>query len=151
VTDKATKEKFKEFGWNQPQFSQASHVLVFVARTDMFARIEDMMTQRSAGNAQARESLKEYEGMMIGAFKGQPEADIKVWAQKQAYIALGFAMAACAELSVESCPMEGFAPEKFNEVLSLKKGEYATVCLCVGVENSKLTKSPKFRFSDITR
>ncbi len=54
------------------------------------------------------------------------------WAAKQAYIALGFAMAAAAELEVDSCPMEGcdFAavkgifdlPEIFTPVLLLPLG-----------------------------
>ena len=55
------------------------------------------------------------------------------WAAKQAYIALGTMMAACAMLELDSCPMEGFVAEEYNELLGLaSKNLHATVVLPVG-------------------
>ncbi len=38
------------------------------------------------------------------------------WAQRQTYIALGFALAAAAEKKIAACPMEGFDPEGVSRV-----------------------------------
>ena len=45
------------------------------------------------------------------------------WAARQAYIALGQFMTVCALLGVDTCPMEGFVPEKFDEILHLSPPE----------------------------
>ena len=39
----------------------------------------------------------------------------------QAYIALGNLMTVCAELKIDSCPMEGFMPARLDEALGLEK------------------------------
>jgi nitroreductase len=40
--------------------------------------------------------------------------------KNQAYIALGNLLTVCASQKIDSCPMEGFSPEKYNEILNLK-------------------------------
>ena len=42
------------------------------------------------------------------------------WAKMQAYIALGFGMAAAMELNIASCPMEGFKPAEISKILKLE-------------------------------
>ena len=42
---------------------------------------------------------------------------IDAWAKNQVYIALGVLMVACASLGIDSCPMEGFDPAKYDEIL----------------------------------
>src|SRR5690554_7119797 len=55
------------------------------------------------------------------------------WSSKQAYIGLGTALIASAELQVDSTPMEGFNPEVFDEILQLKKyGLKSVVLLALG-------------------
>ncbi len=39
------------------------------------------------------------------------------WSSKQAYIILGNMLTTAAMLGIDSCPMEGFNPEKMAEVL----------------------------------
>lgn len=43
------------------------------------------------------------------------------WAAKQAYIALGVLLSAAADMEIDACPMEGFQPGKFDEILGLKE------------------------------
>jgi nitroreductase len=110
-------------------------------------RIEEMLQARSGGKPEARMALADFEKMLKG-FSAQlsPEQAL-VWAQKQCYIALGFALAACAELQMDSCPMEGFAPAEFDGILALPKGHQATVALTVGYADPTFKPFPKFRFS----
>ncbi len=52
---------------------------------------------------------------------------------KQAYIALGTALIAAAELKVDATPIEGFNASIIDEVLGLKeKGLHSTVILALG-------------------
>ncbi len=153
VKSEAIKKQLCQAGWNQSQFETASAVLVFVARTDAFARIDQYFTKVSGGNAEVRAGFKMYEDMMKGAFAENNLERIKSWAQKQCYIALGFALAACAELEIDSCPMEGFSPETFDKILAVPAGEFSTVVLTIGRRAAGSKPFPKMRFdkSDLFR
>ena len=148
VKDAATNEKLRAVGWNQPQFTTATATLVFVARNDVLQRIEESMQARSGGNSDVRAKLADFEGMMKGFAQSLTPEQALTWAQKQVYIALGFAMAACAELGIGSCPMEGFQPDEFNKILGLPEGHRATVVLAVGRPAKGAAPYPKFRFSE---
>ena len=45
---------------------------------------------------------------------------IEDWATKQAYLAMGNLLTVCAIEGIDACPMEGFSPEKYDEILKLK-------------------------------
>jgi hypothetical protein len=52
---------------------------------------------------------------------------------KQAYLALGNLLTVCALEDIDSCPIEGFEPKKYDELLGLKeKGLQSIVVLAVG-------------------
>ncbi len=145
VRDEATRKKLQEAAYGQDQFASASEILVFVRTTDVVKRIGEHFTAMSGGKAEARAGLKGYEDMIMGFAKSKDDAFLDMWTAKQAYIALGFGLAACAELKIDSCPMEGFLPEKFDEILNLPKGEHASVVLAVGYRNPAMAPLPKFR------
>lgn len=132
ITDPNLLEKLKPHAWNQEQITSCSHLLVFCARTDVQTLIDRYFIEASGGKSEIREKMKGYEDMMHGALDSRSEADILLWAQKQIYIALGFAMAACAELKVDSCPIEGFVPKEFDTLLDLSKNLRSTVLLPIG-------------------
>ena len=63
---------------------------------------------------------------------------IQSWTAKQVYIALGNGLAACAELKVDSTPIEGFDSGAYNEILGLdNKGLSACVILTVGYRSEE--------------
>jgi nitroreductase len=96
-----------------------------------------------------RESLETYRGMMVGTLvQGPRSAHIDSWAAHQAYIALGNMMAAAAHLDVDSCPLEGLDPAKYDEILGLKEKVLATLCAAAfGYRSSddKYAALPKVR------
>lgn len=149
ITNTELREKLKAVSWNQDQVTDASHLLVFCARTDTLPRVDQYFTMLSQGNTEVRASLKIYEDMMTGFASGLDTATAHKWATYQAYIALGFAMAACAELEIDSCPMEGFDRDQYNTILALPEHMKAQVILPIGFRATDDIIRPKARFNDL--
>lgn len=147
VTDMQTRKKIQENAWNQAQVTDASHLLVFCSRTDILEkRIDELMEINSGGNPEMKEKMKGYEDLMR-QFLGQRDNEkMQAWADRQTYISLGFAMAACAELGVDSCAIEGFSPEKTDAILELPQQEKSVVLLPIGFRKEENGR-PKVRFS----
>ena len=148
VTNPEIKEKIQAAAWGQPQITTSSHLLVFTARTDLSENKEEFFTLISGGNPEIRAALKGYEDMVEGFVAGKPTPEsVLPWSAKQAYIAHGFALAACAELEIDSCAMEGFDPVAVGEILGLPTSEQAVVMLPIGYRDASETLRPKARFS----
>ena len=72
------------------------------------------------------------------------------WAAKQAYIALGQFMLAAAMLEIDTCPMEGFLPAKYDEILGLEARGLTAAVLCPAgyrAATDKYAELPKVRFA----
>jgi nitroreductase len=147
VTNPEIRQALKEKAYGQSQITDASFILVFSARTDLSAVIDNMFEKMSGGNADARKGLEKYEQMIRGSVLSKDIEAQKSWAAKQAYIALGFGLAATAELQIDSCPMEGFDPEGFKQVLKLPENFYPQAVLAVGYRDAsdEHASAPKFR------
>jgi nitroreductase len=75
----------------------------------------------------------------------------KEWAKMQAYIALGQFMTSCALLGIDTCPMEGFVPAKYDELLGLEAQGLTTAVLCpAGYRHAddRYASLPKVRFTN---
>ena len=46
--------------------------------------------------------------------------EIEIWNKNQAYLALGNLLTVCAIEKIDACPMEGFIPEQYDEILGLQ-------------------------------
>ncbi len=148
VKSKTLREKLLPHAWNQAQVTNSSVLLVFVARNDLKHRISEYFEHLSGGKSDARAKLKDYEGMMRGALESRSPEELFNWSAKQAYIALGFAMAACAELEIDSCPMEGFVSAEFDKILGLGAHKRSVVILPLGYRDKTVPLMPQFRFSE---
>jgi nitroreductase / dihydropteridine reductase len=141
------REHIKEVAWGQAQITDSDELLIFCSRNDIFKkRIDEFLAAISKGDSDLLEKFSEYAELMRGAFRGRSVDEQKVWADRQAYIALGFAMAAAAELQVDSCPIEGFDPQKVDSLLGLPENLRSVVILALGYRKADPTR-PKFRFS----
>lgn len=134
VEDADVRAKLREAAYGQAQVTDASQLIVFAAETVMneaFGKkyIDNVAAVRNV----PRETLAGFESMVLGAINGRTPEQLTIWAQKQAYIALGHLIAAASEQDVDSAPMEGFDPAKFDEILGLtEKGLTATVIAAIG-------------------
>ena len=146
VEAKDIREELKKSAHGQSQITDAPLLLVFSARTDLVKRIDEYLDVISGGDAKAKEGLKQYEDMMKGALGGLDGEKAKAWAAKQAYIALGFGMAAAAELGIDSCPMEGFDAVAFNKILQSPENLSVQSALAIGYRAGDDKIRPKVRF-----
>lgn len=150
LTDAALRESLVPHAWGQRQVAEASHLVVFCARTSVDesyvdAYLKDLATKRSIPVA----SLDGLRGMMLGSLGQLDAAAIQTWAAKQCYIALGNFMTAAALAGIDTCPMEGFVPAKFDEVLGLSAQGFASVVCCPAGYRSaedKYSAYPKIRW-----
>ena len=148
VTNPDIKTQIQAIAWNQPQVTTCSHLIVFAARTDLVTITDEYFTLMSGGNAEVRAGLKGYEDMVSGFANSKDEAGALAWAAKQAYIAHGFALAACAELEIDSCAMEGFDPAALADILKLPANQKAVVMLPIGYRaEGEAPRGPKVRFA----
>jgi nitroreductase len=116
--------------WNQPQIEQSSHLVVLTALKNIDEEYIDNFIKLTAKTRSIAESnLAEYKKMMIDNLISSHK-DIFNWASKQAYIALGNLMTTASLLDIDSCPIEGINPEKYDEILGIKNSNYATICTC---------------------
>ena len=74
---------------------------------------------------------------MLGTIGKLSPEELYRWGAKQAYILMGTLLAAAAEMKIDTCPMEGFMPDKYDEVLDLKSQNLRSVLvLPVGYRSS---------------
>jgi nitroreductase len=128
IKNKVVQEKLVPFSWNQQQILQASHLLVIC--------IQDNYTTKEVENYfNLVQKIRNTPDAVINPFKKFLTAEISKKTQEelyisnknQAYIALGNLLTVCAYEKIDSCPMEGFTPAKYDEILDLKKDNLKSV------------------------
>jgi len=152
VDNPALRQKLSAASWGQTQPVDCSHYVVFAHRKNLSAadidRYIDRIVEVRGG---AKETLKGYRDIMVGnTEKARVGGTLDVWMGHQVYIALGQFMAAAALLGVDTCPMEGLEPPKYDEILGLAALGYSTLCACAAGYRSaddKYARAPKVRFA----
>jgi len=134
VEDAETRAKLLGHAYNQAQITDASAVIVFAAETQVDADLVKKYIDLIASVRQIdRSTLEGFENVINGGINSRTAEENITWAHKQAYIALGVLLTAAADLQIDACPMEGFSPAAFDEVLGLKeKGLTTSVIAAVG-------------------
>jgi nitroreductase len=131
VTDTATRQKLRAVSWNQPQITDASHMVVFCRKNELTAADVDVYVDRIAQvRGASKADLEGYRNMMVGSVTNPPSlpgGDMVTYTRSQVYIALGQFLTAAALLGVDACPMEGFDPKGYNEILNLPAQGYSAV------------------------
>ncbi|HTJ00230.1 MAG TPA: NAD(P)H-dependent oxidoreductase [Dongiaceae bacterium] len=132
IADPAKRAELLPHSWNQKQVVDASHFVVFTARTRMTeADVDRFIARTSNIRGIPAATLNAYRGMMLSDVVNGPRGKAAhEWATRQAYIALGNLMTCAALLGVDTCPMEGLAPAEYDRVLGLAGGDYLTVVAC---------------------
>jgi nitroreductase len=133
IQDKALQKELIKYSKNQEQVGQASHLLVFCISninedtiTEYFARVK---TIRDTPN----EILNPFKDYLIDSFSQKTSEEIKDYCTKQAYLAMGNLLTVCAIEGIDACPMEGFEPSEYDELLSLKeKGLESVLIMPIG-------------------
>ena len=149
ITDPDTKAKLPPISWGQRQVVEGSHVVVFATRQNLSADdIDKYVAHTAAVRGSTVESLAGFRKMMIAALHGG-SINLNHWAALQVYIALGQFMATAAMMGIDTCPMEGIEPAKYDALLQLPEHGYGTVVACVAgyrAADDKYAQIPKVRF-----
>lgn len=151
ITDLAMKEKLMPAAWHQVQVIECSHFVVFAVKKNLGTEHVDRHIARMAEvRGITVESLEKFRKMTVGNLEqARAEGRLDTWQTHQVYIALGQFMAAAAMMGVDTCPMEGFEPAKFDAILGLEGTEFATVVACAAgyrVADERYAQMKKVRF-----
>jgi nitroreductase len=132
IDDPALRSELRPFSWNQSQITDASHLVVFLAkRTIDGADLDRLIEATSTIREQPIEQLAFYRSMMQkDLLDGPRSALIDQWSTNQLYIALGTFMTAAALLGIDTCPIEGFSPPDYDRLLGLDTSPYRSAVVC---------------------
>ena len=132
INNPAKRAELLPHSWNQHQVVDASHFVVFTARTEMKEADVDKLIKRTTDLRHLpANALDGYRGLMMNnVVNGPRDKQAHEWAARQAYIALGNLMTCAAVLGVDACPMEGLSPVEYDKLLNLNGSGYATVVAC---------------------
>lgn len=124
--------------WGQAQIVDASHVLVFANVTNIGdAEIDAYLNNMAETRGLPLDALQGYGDFMKSKISTLPVEQRNIWTSKQTYIALGNLLNAAAELNIDVTPMEGFEPEKVNEILGLnERGLHASLIAPIGYRHA---------------
>lgn len=135
VTDGSVKSQLAEASFiNKEKINDSSLLVVFQVLNnveDFEARIHKNLPESSVA----------YYDRMI---KSNGENYTKSWMAHQVYLALGILLSACAQMDIDSTPMEGIEPEKYDAILNSEK--YSTLfSVAIGVRDDNDANQPKLR------
>lgn len=152
VESPSVRAQLKPASWGQGQVVDASHLVVLTLRKGVDAAYITRFIERTAevrGTTVA--AMAPYHQVVQGAVDGATNAGvIDVWQSRQVYIAAGQFMTAAAVLGIDTCPLEGIEPAKYDEILGLKGTGYETLCAIAAgyrAADDKYAATPKVRFA----
>jgi nitroreductase len=151
VTDSKLRKELRAASWDQPQITDASHLVVFARKLAVSAAdVEKFVNLTTDIRGMARGSLRSYGDIMVGDLVNGPRnAWIQEWTARQTYIARGNLLTSAALLGVDACPMEGLDPARYDKILGLAAKGYGTTNVCTlgyRAADDKYATAKKVRF-----
>lgn len=150
ITDLKLRNELLPHSWGQKQVVDCSHLVVLCTRTDIdVAFVDEFMTSTAEQRGVTVESLQGYRDIVVDFITALTPNERVQWCQRQTYLALQRLMDAAALLEIDTCPIEGFLPTEYNEILDLpSKNLTASVCCAVGYRSAedKYAELPKSRY-----
>ncbi len=129
---------------DQPQINSCSHLLVFCANTDLDGHAQKNV-QMMRENGVPGEVLEGYENVMKTFLGNYDSKAGLVEAQENVFLAVMTAIFAAKSMGVDSCPMQGFDPSAYSEILDIPSDIVPTMIVPLGYPADK--QMPKMRFS----
>ena len=134
VKNKTIQKELVAHSFNQPQVLEASHLLVICIPknyTDLDVKNYFTLVQEIRKTPDA--ILNPFKEFLTSEIKNKSQEELLIWNKNQAYLALGNLLTVCALEKIDACPMEGFTPSKYDEILNLgKQNLTAILALPVG-------------------
>ena len=134
IQNKDLQKKLATHSFDQQQVAQASHILVICIENDVNSEyISNYFGQIKKVRGTSDDILNPFKEAMVENFSNKEIQEIKDWSKNQAYLAMGNLLTICAMEEIDSCPMEGFEPKGYDQLLGLsKKGLTSVLVMPVG-------------------
>ena len=121
IKNKEIQNQLVEHSWNQKQVTQASHVLVMtVPKSYSTEEVSSYFNRVKNIRNTPDEIINPFQEFLTNTVASKSQEELLAWNKNQAYLAMGNLLTVCALEEIDSCPMEGFIPEKYDEVLGLE-------------------------------
>lgn len=118
--------------FNAQKIKDASHLVVFSVFDNLEAFEEQSINNSNEG----------YKAFYDGFVKPLPEEEIKIWLKSQVYISLGFFLAACGSMGIDTTPMEGIDRIEYDKILNPDGMHKSTFAVAIGYRDSEDTNQP---------
>lgn len=123
--------------YNQPQITNCQALIIgqawqFLTSKDIEQYMTDIIQQRGV----SREELEPLATAISTQFLHQPQEQFHNWATHQAYLSLGFMLAAAAVENIGSSPMEGFDQAALDQALGTDAQYRSVFLLALGYRSS---------------
>lgn len=134
IKNKKIQKELLAHSYNQAQVVDASHLLVICIpkeyHTEEVHKYFDLVQKTRKTEDRI---LQPFKNFLTAEIDKKPQEELLKWSKNQAYLALGNLLTVCAIEKIDACPMEGFIPKKYDEVLGLaNKNLTAVLALPVG-------------------
>lgn len=150
IKNPSIREELKAAAWNQPQITEASHLIVFAAKKNLGEKdVEEYLSLIAKERNVHIDTLKSFKDMLQGFVEGATPEKMTEWSKKQAYIALGTLLETAALYNIDACPMEGFDAAQFDTILNLDKDHLTAAVICTlgyRASDDEAAKQKKVRF-----
>ncbi|GEN77314.1 nitroreductase family protein [Chryseobacterium hagamense] len=117
--------------WNKDKIVNSNLLIVF----QVLKNPEDFEKQIEAYLPEG--SINYYKNFV----KSKGEVFIKSWMAHQVYLSLGVLLSACAEMGLDSTPMEGIENDRYDEIISNDKYE-TLFAVTIGTRSEEDTNQP---------
>lgn len=118
---------------NKEKVLDCSHLIIFqvIKNTEDFEKqIEENLSEGNVNYYKNR-------------VKPKGEVAVKAWMAHQVYLSLGILLSACADMGIDSTPMEGIEPDQYDDIL--KNENYQTLfAVAVGKKTETDANQPQF-------
>lgn len=140
---------------NEPKILDASHVVLFCAKTDISDEYLQSVTDKEDADGRFYTEDAKALAMQVRRFYADLHRedldDVADWAQKQVYLNIGTLLLASATLGIDAVPIEGVDLQKLNQEFALAdKGLSAVALVALGyrAEDDFNATLPKSRLSE---
>jgi nitroreductase len=130
IENKELQEEFVKYCYYQRQVADASHLLVLCIENDTTTEdVNAYFDLEKEIRGTSEEVISKFRNQLVEMYKSQTLEEKQLSATYQTYIVLGNLMTVCAVEKIDSCPMEGFMPQKIDELLNLPAQNLKSVLL----------------------
>jgi nitroreductase/dihydropteridine reductase len=144
ISNAAKKAELAQAAWptNTDKYKNGAYLLIFCAKTS-FNKDDLLEIEQLSADIRGTEINHERLEYLNNYIDSMPEQECQEWLKRQVCIVFGQFLTSCALLDIDSCPIEGFAPQAMDKLLGLpEKGLTSVVSAVIGERDNDDFNTP---------